>query len=223
MARLIKYQASRPLFEPTQGTLNSLEEVIQWAEAEAPSKLRFYMNELVFHMALVNQGFARKMAFGPLDPRGRSTDLAWRTPSQGIRRITGAYYIRWRVRQIRPAVWQLYNDSREAYFIEFGISRVGFGGDRSVPSRRIRRPVRKLSLLRTLEYMMTTRAYHRVWASVLSSPRHHGRGAGFTQEVQPASDAHSIFSAWENLPSMDVGNKSGGVNYGGPILGRRLP
>lgn len=209
--------------EPTPQTLNALEEAVQWAEAEAPSKLRFFMNELVFHMALVNQGFARKMAFGPSDPSGRASDLAWRTPAQGIRRITGAYYVSWKVRQVRPAVWQLYNDSREAYFIEFGISRVGFAGNRTVPARRIRRPVRKLSLLRTLEYMMTTRAYHRVWASVLSSPRHHGLGAGFTQEIQPASDAHVIFSAWQQLPNMDVGNKSGGINYGGPMLGRRLP
>jgi hypothetical protein len=202
--------------------MNGLEEVIQWAEAEAPGKLKFYMNELVFHMALVNQGIARKMSFGPSDPSGTSKELAWRTPSQGIRRITGQYYVRWQVRQVGPAVWQLYNDSREAYFIEFGISRVGFAGERHVPARRIRRPVRKLSLLRTLEYMMTTRVYHRVWASILTSPKHHGRGAGFTQEVQPQSDSHSLFSAWDKLPSADVGNKSGGAGYGGPMLGRKL-
>lgn len=222
MARLVKYQASRPLMEPTPQTFQAIEEAILWAESEVPAKIRFYMNELVFHMALVNQGIARKMAFGPSDPSGRATQLAWRAPSQGIRRITGQYYVRWRVRQISPAVWQLYNDSREAYFIEFGISRVGFGGVRDVPTRRMRRPVRKLSLLRTLEFMMTTRAYHRVWASVMTSPKHHGRGSGFSQEVQPASDSHSIFKAWDNLPNMDVGNKSGGSGYGGPMLGRRI-
>jgi hypothetical protein len=223
VARFTRYQASRPLWEPTPQTLNAIEDAIRWAETETPWNLRYWMNELVFHMALVNQGYARKMAFGPSDPRGRSTDLAWRTPEQGIRRITGEYYVRWRVRQIRPAVWQLYNDSREAYFIEFGISRVGFSGERTVPARRIRRPVRKLSLIKTLEHMMRTRAYHRVWASIMTSPRHHGRGQGFIQEVQPASDAHTIFKAWENLPNVDVGNKSGGINYGGPMLGRRLP
>jgi hypothetical protein len=223
MARFVRYEANRAIMQPTVGMMNSLEEVIQWAETEAPTKLRYYMNELVFHMALVNQGFARKMSFGPSDPGGRRTELAWRTPAQGIRRISGQYYTRWQVRQVRPAVWQLYNDSREAYYIEFGISRVGFGGTRNVPSRRIRRPVRKLSLLRTLEFCMTTRVYHRVWASIMSSPRHHGRGQGFTQIISPASDSHSIFSAWDKLPYTDVGNKSGGVNYGGPMLGRRLP
>jgi len=223
LARLVKYQAGRSFFEPTIGTINSLEGAIQWAESEAPWKLRYYMNELCFHMALVNQGYARKMAFGPSDPSGRASELAWRTPDQGIRRITGRYYVSWKVKQLRPAVWMLYNDSREAYFIEFGISRVGFGGARRVPARRIRRPVRKLSLLKTLEFCMRTRVYHRVWASIMYSPKNHGRGEGFSQMIQPMSDSHSLFAAWDQLPNTDVGNKSGGANYGGPMLGRRLP
>jgi hypothetical protein len=201
VARFIPYTANRAIFEPTKNTINSLEEVIRWAEVESPRNLRRYMNEMVFMMALVNQSKARKMSFGPSDPRQQRPELAWRTPAQGIRQISGQYYLGWKVRQIKPAVWQLYNDSREAYFIEFGISQVGWGANRHVPARRIRRPVRKLSLRQTLEYMMTTQMYHRVWASVFTSSRHRHHGRGFYQIVQ--SPAKGSFS--------------------GPMLGRRLP
>lgn len=212
-----------PLIDVTRQSFDALEELITWAEMEAPSKVPFWMNQLAQRMALINQGMARKMAFGPSDPRGRNTDLAWRTPSQGIRRITGSYYVRWQVRRRGLGTWVLINDSREAYYIEFGISRVGFSGTRSVPARRIRRPVQKLSFRKTLEYAMRTRTFHRVWASIMIDPRYKGRGMGFSQFIQPSSDSHSHFNAWEGLEGMDVGNKSGGINYSGPILGRKLP
>jgi len=223
VARFTPYQSSRAFMTPTKETFDALEDGIRWAESQAPARLRFYMNELCLHMALVNQGIARKMSFGPSDPTGKATELAWRTPEQGIRRITGAYYVGWKVKQLSPAVWMLYNDSREAYYIEFGVSRVGFGGVRDVPERRIRRPVRKLSLIKTLQFAMTTRVYHRVWSSIVLSPQYKNSARGFSQTVQPASDSHSMFSAWDRLPNIDVGNKSGGNNYGGPMLGRRLP
>lgn len=75
----------------------------------------------------------------------------------------------------------LYNSSREAYYIEFGISQVGFGGTRSVPRRRIRRPVSKLSLIKTLQYMEETSAYHRIWVDIFKSKHTH---EGFTQIIQ---------------------------------------
>jgi hypothetical protein len=215
MARFEKYSSSRTLLEPTTETVNAIEEAIRWAEQEVPQNLRRSMNELVFYMAMVNQGIARKMAYGPYDPSGRDTALAWRTPAEGIRRISQRYYLGWKIKSVGPAVWQLYNDSREAYFIEFGISRVGFGGERNVPAARIRRPVRKLSLRKTLEHMMTTMAYHRIWADIYANPRSRHRGAGFTQIVQGPAAGHSIFSAW-GAPS------AGGGSYSGPMLGTRL-
>lgn len=192
MARLVLYQSSRALIEPTVETINGLEEAIRWAEAEVPGNLRKYMNELVYVMALTNQGEARRMSFGPYDPSGHDTGAAWKLP---VRRISQAYYLGWKVKQLRPGVWQLYNDSREAYYIEFGINWLGEG-------RRVRRPVRKLSLRRTMEVMMRTHAYHRVWVDIYANPRtRHRGGKGFTQIVQ--SPAKGSFS--------------------GPMLGRRLP
>jgi hypothetical protein len=71
--------------------------------------------------------------------------------------------------------WQLYNDSREAYFIEFGINPHSY--------RRVRRPIRKLSLMRTLRFAQGTGVYHRIWAQIYlpGGPR---RTKGFVQTVQ---------------------------------------
>jgi hypothetical protein len=189
--RFKPYSSSRAFLEPTKETMDGIEAAIRWAEREVPQNMRRSMNELCFHMALVNQGIARKMSFGPFDPAENNPRLAWKIP---VRRITGNYYLSWKVRSIRPGVWQLYNDSREAYFIEFGINWLGEG-------RRVRRPVRKLSLRRTMEFMMTTQAYHRTWVDIYANPRTRHRGKGFTQYVQ--SPAKGAFS--------------------GPMLGRRLP
>jgi hypothetical protein len=177
---MVKYQSSRAFLEPTPETFAALEKLIEWAELEVPRMLRKYMNELVFHMALVNQGIARKMSFGPFDPSQSNPNLAWRTPEEGIRRISQRYFVGWKVKQIAPAVWQLYNDSREAYYIEFGIH---------TSLHRIRRPVRKLSLRRTMEFILTTGVYHRVWVDIYANPRYRHRGMGFQQHVGGAGAA----------------------------------
>ena len=201
MARFVPYQSNRrqAWFEPTPDTLNAIGELIEWCEKEVPSQLNFWMNELVFHMALVNQGIARKMSFGPADPGMKKPEYAWQLP---VRRITGNYYISWKVRQVRPGVAQLYNDSREAFFIEFGINHFGEG-------RRVRRPIRKLSLLKTLDYMMATNTYDRIWAQVY---KHHGKSYGFHQIVQ---------SPGGYMRDVVKGPSPG--SFSGPMLGRRLP
>lgn len=181
------YRGQPGLIEPTKETINAIEEVIRWAESEVPFQMEQNMIRLTQLMATVNQGFARKMAFGPEDPRGRGSTLAWRLP---VRRISGRYYLGWKIRPIRGG-WQLYNDSREAYFIEFGINHLGEG-------RRVRRPVQRLSLRQTLEYMASTQAYHRIWSEIY---RHRGKGFGFTQQVQSARMG----------------------SFTGPEFGRRLP
>ncbi len=189
MAKFIPYSIGRMpnLIEPTPETILAFEELIRWAEVEAPGRVWEYMDKLCMLMALVNQRFARKMSFGPSDPSQRRPELAWRIP---VRRISGRYYLGWKVREV-PQGWQLYNNSREAYFIEFGINWLG-------ERRRVRRPIRKLSLRQTLEYMLKTAAYHRIWCEIFV---HKGKGFGFTQHVQS--------------PGM------GG--FTGPLLGKRLP
>src|SRR5262252_4103049 len=172
-----------PILEPTKETINGIESVIRWAEQEVPHQFIIGMNQLTQLMAFVNQGFARKLSFGPEDPTQRSPELAWRIP---VRRITGAYYIGWKVRPVRGG-WQLYNDSREAYFIEFGLNWRG-------GARRVRRPVQRLSLKQTMDYMASTQAYHRIWSEIY---RHHGYTLGFEQQVQSPGGGH--ITGWEDI------------------------
>lgn len=185
------------ILEITPQSIRGIESYIRWATVEAPHQVPLYMDQLVVNMALVNQSEARKMSYGPYDPQERDPGLAWRTPAQGIRRISQDYYLGWKVYKIGFGHYRLQNKSREAYFIEFGISEVGFGA-RHVPARRIRRPVRKLSLLKTMEFMKTTQAFHRIWVDMFRARHTHG---GFTQIVQS--------------PAMG--------SFEGPWLGRRLP
>lgn len=189
MARIVLYKSQRgqPLLEVDEPTFNALEEYIRWAEEMVPRKFPMYMESLVHRMALVNQGEARKMSYGADDPSQKNPEAAWRIP---VRRISQRYYLGWKVKAIRDG-WMLYNDSREAYFIEFGINWIG-------ADRRIRRPVRKLSLIRTLRFMETTGAYHRVWANIY---KYDGRSKNFTQIIQS--------------PGMG--------SFAGPALGRQLP
>lgn len=176
-------QAGVPLIEPTKETINGIETAIRWAESEVPRQLYTGMLQLTQIMAFVNQAAARKMAFGPSDPTQRQPELAWRIP---VRRISGRYYTGWKVRPIRDG-WQLYNDSREAYFIEFGINWLGGG-------RRVRRPVQRLSLKKTMDYMASTQAYHRVWSEIF---RYRGHSIGFSQQVQ--SPRMGTFSGFGGL------------------------
>lgn len=248
MARLVSFtprgRTARGVVEITPRTISGIEAYIRWCEIEVPGQVPRMMDQLVHYMALVNQGDARKMAFGPYDPTGKNTEDAWRTPSQGIRRISQAYYLGWKIKKRGMGHYVVYNETREAYFIEFGISTAGFGGGRHVPARRIRRPVRKLSVLKTMQFMATTSAYHRVWVDIFRSRHTH---AGFTQIIQSPAGGHS---RWEDVSEHEAmgevtrqarkglfsphvrrsgsgfqirrPNKGGG-SYTGPMLGRRLP
>jgi len=247
MARLVNFTPTRGtgrIVQITPASINAIENYILWAETEVPRKVPIYMDRLAAHMAMTNQAFSRKMSFGPYDPTGMNTALAWRTPDQGIRRISQSYYLGWKMKKLGRGWFRVYNDSREAYFIEFGISTVGFGGQRRVPSRRIRRPVRKLAMVKTLRFMEKTWAYHRIWADVFKSKNAHG---GFTQIVQAPAGGHE---RWEDITEHEafsqfarnrragsgtvrlrhsggswqrrVRNRGSGT-FNGPQLGSRLP
>lgn len=220
MARLVRYESRHGLIQPTKESIDALEAFIRWCEVECPGELNTEMQNLCRVMAIVNQGFARELSFGPHDPSGagatkfqllgrsftagtsgpatpiphyqRSNPRAWKIP---VRRITGKYYIGWKVKRAGRYAWVLYNDSREAYYIEFGISTVGWGAGRHVPKGRVRRPIRKLSLLKTLRFMQTTSAYQRVWSNIFASPKYRGtHGHGFLQQVQ--SPAKGSFTGY---------------------------
>ncbi len=244
MAKLVQYEhRGSQLIGVDKATINGLEAAIRWAEVEVPRQARGSMSRLAQSMALINQMFARRMSFGPHDPYQRSPEEAWRMPNAGIRRITQNYYFGWQVKWSGPGWFTLYNDSREAYFIEFGIH---------TSNRRIRRPVRKLSQLKTLRYMMTTQAYHRVWSDIYLGARG-GRGrkiGGFTQIIQSPAGGHSRWEPVSEHQARSVIRRvvrsghsasysnyvrltksgwqvrkpsAGGGSYSGRMRGRRLP
>jgi hypothetical protein len=190
--RLTGRKGHEAFITPTADSINALEEYIRWAEIEVPSQLPRQMDNLVKLMAILNQGVARGMSWGVSDPQEQNPSAAWKLP---VRRISGRYYMGWKVRSVRMGVAELYNNSREAYFIEFGINWLG-------ADRRVRRPVRKLSLHKTMKLMMTTHAYHRIWSSIFADPkRRFHRGIGFTQIVQSPGGGHQV---WENISLHEV-------------------
>jgi len=181
------YPRRQRFLQISNETFTQIEEYIRWAETVGSQRnFNFGMNALVMMMAYTNLGIAQKMSAGPVDPQMRNASAAWRIP---VRRITQHYFFGWKVRRLGTATWQLYNDSREAYFIEFGIHQ---------SNARIRRPIRKLSLRKTLQLMETSRVYHRVWAEIYTAGHRH---FGFAQQVQS--------------PGMG--------SFAGPSIGRRLP
>ena len=155
------------IFRISPKTFNEIDAWIRDAE-RAGRNARFGIEALVSLMARTNQAIAMQMSAGPLDPRMRNRGAAWKIP---VRRITSRYYQGWKVKRLAAGVWMLYNDSREAYFIEFGIHPTGSqdtsaGGTPFV--RRVRRPIRKLSLIRTMRFMDQSRAGERVWEMIFA-------------------------------------------------------
>jgi hypothetical protein len=210
-ARSMQTVRGRGLVEITTDSINAIEEYVRWAE-RVPGRLPTAMDILCRFMALTNLGIAQEMSYGAYDPQNRNPSQAWRIP---VRRISQRYFYGWKVKRVGFGVWMLYNDSREAYYIEYGIHRQP--GSEAVSSRRIRRPIRKLSLRRTLEAMMRTTAYHRVWAEIFVD-RHAKVTRGFSQTVQSPAGGHSMFQAFGSAAI-----STGGGSYTGPALGRRLP
>lgn len=80
-----------------------------------------------------------------------------------VRRITGAYYAGWKVRRIGPSMYMTYNDSREAYFIEFGINPRATGA--------VRRPILKMTAIGTLRFIQSTRLIERFTEATIGSKR----------------------------------------------------
>lgn len=174
------------VFRISDQTFNDIEDWIRAAE-QSGRNIRYGMNVLTMVMARTDQAFSQEMSRGPLDPQMRNSGAAWKIP---VRRITGRYYSGWKVKRLAPAVWIVYNDSREAYFIEYGINQSGGGGinvggrggvNYSKGSRRVRRPVRKLALMKTLRAIDQTHVGHRVW-EVVWSPFRPGRRVGTAGE-----------------------------------------
>lgn len=126
---------------------------------QANMKLPMAMNALAQILARVDQRYSMQMSAGPVDPREQNPKAAWRIP---VRRITGAYYQNWHIRRVAPGVWIVYNPTREAYYIEYGIHTSG---------RRVRRPVRKMALIKTLKFADRQKVGGYVWEGIFGHLR----------------------------------------------------
>jgi hypothetical protein len=145
----------------------------------AKMKLPMSLNALANILARADQRYSMQMSAGPVDPREQNPKAAWKIP---VRRITGDYFQHWFVRRMAPGVWIVYNPTREAYYIEFGIHTSG---------RRVRRPVRKLALIKTLKFADRQKVGQLVWEGIFGHIRQAagtGRGSLIVHDM-PQSPA----------------------------------
>jgi hypothetical protein len=144
---------------------------------QANLKMPVAMNTLAQILARIDQNYSMRMSSGPRDPRQQNPQAAWKIP---VRRITGAYFQNWHVRRVARGVWVVYNPTREAYYIEYGIHPSG---------RRVRRPIRKMALIKTLKFADRHKVGQFVWEGIYGHMREvGGSGRGrLVVQFQPQS------------------------------------
>jgi hypothetical protein len=167
----------------------ALENAIRQCE-RTKRNLPIAMDRMVRFMSYTHLGFAQKRALGPVDPMQRRPEYAWKVP---VRRITGRYFFGWKVKRRGLGWWEVYNDSREAFFIEFGIHSNPYTGKPS--PRRIRRPIMKLSFMENIRFLQKTQIGHRIWSSIYFPPPGQRKGRGFLWTMQ--SPAVMANFGWE--------------------------
>lgn len=157
----------------TNPSVRFANELHAWANqlGEAGKKLPMSLNALASILARVDQWESIKRSSGPRDRRAKNSQLAWKIP---VRRISSHYFQGWYVRRVAPGTWMVYNPTREAYYIEYGIH---------TSNRRVRRPIRKLALIATLKFADRHKVGEHVWEAIFGTLRQGGgisyrRGAG---------------------------------------------
>jgi len=129
------------------------------ASVAAPLAIEAYVQLL----ARTNRAFSQELSRGPVDPQQNNPNAAWKIP---VRRISSRYYQGWKLQRVARGVWRVYNDSREAYYIEYGIH---------TSPRRVPRPIRRRALLKTLHFIDSVGAGRRVWEGIFSPLGNRGR------------------------------------------------
>lgn len=114
-------------------------------------------------LAKTSQGLVQQKYRGPT-ARARSGGAdyersSWALP---VRRITGRTLAGWKVRRISTGAWELFNEERGAYMVEYGIVRGGHG---------VARKPLKLSAVATLRFIQRTRFGQRVMAETFGNLR----------------------------------------------------
>lgn len=143
-------------FTITRQTFRDIENFIADNKA-SQMRARFGMDALINLCVLTVKAAAQKQSMGPVAPNRRSNPaFAYRVP---VQRITGRYFAGWRVRKLGNATWMLYNESKEAYLIEYGLYM------------RQRRPVLANSVIEMLRLLQTTQTGERFMDWILAPRR----------------------------------------------------
>ena len=169
------------------------------------SKLPEAEDYMTAYLAMLAGSYAQKYSAG-VQKSPHDTSRSWGMP---VPRITSSYFLGWRVQRVRHGTWILTNDSREAYYIEYGIHRNPATG--AVATRRIRRPIFKLTLLRTMEHIQRSALAHRVWSNILiPKPGEPGRRTALITWSQPSGvmGTQSLFGALPGSVSSAMGFSS---------------
>jgi hypothetical protein len=152
---------------------------------EDAEKVNFAIDRAVAGYAVVCLGYAQQRSRGFLDAREQNPQFAWKIP---VRRISGAYLLGWKVEHAGMGHWRTYNDSREAYYIEFGINHEGTGVTGPQGTRvRIRRPIMKLSVMDTLAFVRETEMDWNEFRGAFSLSTYHSPVAGLTDDAVNAT------------------------------------
>lgn len=188
----------------TAESLDALEDYIAWTENVSKKKLLQADEYMARFLAMLSGSYAQKYSAG----MRRHPDDSTRSWAMPVPRITNRYFLGWRVERLGRGAYVLTNDSREAFFIEYGIHRNPATG--TVSPRRIRRPVFKMSFLRTMETVQRSSIAHRVWADVL-----------VPKPGEPGRRTRNL--TWYSQPSGIMGEipKIMGMTPAGPIMAGR--
>lgn len=174
-----------------RGTFESIEQFIADNKYSA-EKVQQGIDLLARGMVLVVKANAQAQAMGPVAPNRRSNPaLAYRLP---VQRITGEYFAGWTQKRLGQGHWLVYNDTREAFLIETGMFQ------------KIRRPIAKMSLIKMLEMLQTTRTGERFIDWVIASRRNEkGQFRPFSERL---GNEFKMSLTAIDLPERGVGNPS---------------
>lgn len=183
-------------FRISRRTFEELEDWIRDNEASI-IKANQGMDALTRLLILVVKGNAQSKTMGPVAVNRRSNPaLAHRIP---VQRITGRYFAGWTVKRLRNGVWMVYNETRAAYVVEFGIGQ------------RQRRPILKTSVLDMLRFVQATRTGDR-FVDWVFAPRRNSKGQFQSFESRLGNKFKLSLTA-NDLPGRGISNP----NLSGPL------
>jgi hypothetical protein len=141
-------------------SLNDMEELIQSVKTGS-REFEFAMNVAAQMMAKLTQGHAQRLYRGPRTrPEAARQGLGAKPWTIPVRRLTERTYRGWRVKRLRFGAWEVFNEERGAYMVEFGVVRGG-GGQK--------RPILKMSGNAAMEMAMRSKLGNRIYGQTFGN------------------------------------------------------